>query len=791
MTDKTTKPWKYALVQHPMWLLIAEDMVCAERTPPWGCPSLEEYVQRLVLSLDSQDRFPWIHINFDFSAVELEDLAERYPHLVARLRKLTNEGRVSFVNGTYSQPHLQILSVESTIRQFQYGLKSIEKLTGYKATCYCAQEPGLTPQLPQILRAFGFDTATGPSFPYGVKLHGGFIQHWDNDWEWIHGDDIPNWLGLDGSRIPIWLKKSFAPDDAIAADDRQHGLLGPTRLRADILDMVEVTSEWVEDWEKHCSICRIDTTLAEMVRAEPPQYDAEIDANYAYTEGVDAEALSRANTAAETALLTLEALEAALGSGESGFDYDSAWKLFMKAQHHDAYWTGGPELRAKSVAWLEEVSESASDKTGTLAAAFAQKLPATTEDARAMIVLHPYAKPHNTPATLHAGAGPLRITDHLGQAVKSQPRGEGVVFVASSDGLGYQAWVISSQESDASRESLLHNEHQFSNEFYSAAIRPDGSIAKLTQRASPHVAATDSNAWLYQEDARDVVLQPTDQARLIQGPVFDSVEASCPADTWDLTTRLTFYHELPWFEVETELDFREPTEIGDYFDDRSKLHYAWSLGIGTSIRHAVGGCPWSARPRRTFTASPWLDARTEAGGVAFCLFNATKCWIDADGVLRFVAAWGHNGDHFHNRQGPLPGIMGPLSWLKPMDIRLRGKHTVKYAVWPHASDVTEGEVADWAASLLLPPVAFPVETGGGQEAWKKSFLSLTTPGAVPLSVRRQEDDVILRMMESAGQSAQLAVKSDAGWTVSETLNLDGTSAPSVEPYKILEARLRR
>ena len=36
-----SKPrWKYAIGQHPMWLIIAEDTVCAERTPPWGSPTL-------------------------------------------------------------------------------------------------------------------------------------------------------------------------------------------------------------------------------------------------------------------------------------------------------------------------------------------------------------------------------------------------------------------------------------------------------------------------------------------------------------------------------------------------------------------------------------------------------------------------------------------------------------------------------------------------------------------------------------------------------------------------------
>jgi hypothetical protein len=30
-----------------MYLLIKEDTVCAERTPPWGEPTIERYIQRV------------------------------------------------------------------------------------------------------------------------------------------------------------------------------------------------------------------------------------------------------------------------------------------------------------------------------------------------------------------------------------------------------------------------------------------------------------------------------------------------------------------------------------------------------------------------------------------------------------------------------------------------------------------------------------------------------------------------------------------------------------------------
>ena len=60
-----SKKWQYALCQHPMWLIIDQDSVCAERTPPWGAPNLEVYVERLRQNLNTLEKHPELKLNFD------------------------------------------------------------------------------------------------------------------------------------------------------------------------------------------------------------------------------------------------------------------------------------------------------------------------------------------------------------------------------------------------------------------------------------------------------------------------------------------------------------------------------------------------------------------------------------------------------------------------------------------------------------------------------------------------------------------------------------------------------
>ena len=73
------KKWKYALCLHPMYWIIAHDTLCAEREPPWGEDSIEKYIDRCRRNLASMDAHPEVRFGFDFSGLELEDLAKRAP----------------------------------------------------------------------------------------------------------------------------------------------------------------------------------------------------------------------------------------------------------------------------------------------------------------------------------------------------------------------------------------------------------------------------------------------------------------------------------------------------------------------------------------------------------------------------------------------------------------------------------------------------------------------------------------------------------------------------------------
>ena len=165
------KRFQFALVQHPMLLLVHEDRgepAIAERIPPWGAPDTEAYVDRLRRNLDALRRYPDLRLNYEFSGLELEILAENAPDIFPLMREMVQEGRLAFVGGDYAQPHGQLFSDELNFRQLEHGLSVIRDLTGYIVRNNFHQETCLHDQLPQLLRAFGFQTASPPTFTHNI-----------------------------------------------------------------------------------------------------------------------------------------------------------------------------------------------------------------------------------------------------------------------------------------------------------------------------------------------------------------------------------------------------------------------------------------------------------------------------------------------------------------------------------------------------------------------------------------------------------------------------------------------
>jgi hypothetical protein len=109
----------------------------------------------LNLFLDWSERFGF-RFAPDIGAGTLEEFVKLHPRTVARLRTAWDEGRIEFVNGSYSQPYIQMFPEWDQDRQFAVGLRVFDALFGRHPTVYAAQEIALHPALPTLLAKHGY-----------------------------------------------------------------------------------------------------------------------------------------------------------------------------------------------------------------------------------------------------------------------------------------------------------------------------------------------------------------------------------------------------------------------------------------------------------------------------------------------------------------------------------------------------------------------------------------------------------------------------------------------------------
>ena len=127
----------------------------------------------------------------------LRHFLERNPDLTDEVRELIHSGNFEILGGGEAVIDYNLVSGESIYRNHYYSIKYCEEIFGCRPKyADCPDTFGLSAQLPQIFRQFGYDA----------------ITHFDR----IFGRHKPVWRGLDGSLIGLWtigkVVSHYAPD---------------------------------------------------------------------------------------------------------------------------------------------------------------------------------------------------------------------------------------------------------------------------------------------------------------------------------------------------------------------------------------------------------------------------------------------------------------------------------------------------------------------------------------------------------------------------------------------------
>lgn len=812
--------WELALAQHPMYLLIREDTTCAERTPPWGAPTIEAYIQRVRDNLSALERYPRLKLGYEWSGVELELLAQDAPDVLASMRTYASAGRIQFYNGTYAQPHLQILSSESNLRQFQFGQRVYRELDLEPVTVYAHQEASVHDQVPQLLRAFDIPYAVVPGFLTSLiwQGEGELLLHGVRGPRFLKDQQFVSWTGLDGSKIPLYLHQPIPREMTLKETLVREFVLG--RLSApslfiDLPDMIGIDDRWMDE-RSAVDFVTLEPALKSRLEKTRHFPGVRLLTNWSYLEGIRAEELSRCNWQAEHAVLRAEALNSlAFALTQRAPDStDEIWKTILKCQHHDVYCFSAPELKAKSIGWLRDATRQAEKLSANAASAILSQIKTDSAAGEPVVIFNTI--PHSqvglveTPTLIENP----EIHNVEGEAIpcETYTSKEGyrrLRFLAESSGLGYSVFWIKEGQKIEPVENATESLFEFDNPTYHAVLRPDGSFVSLVVKSNGRdlidpargpgnsLSATDSSSISFEAETQEQRIEQYLADPAVRGLELVWVPAGAAAvrDTplgrifsisgnlgqrvkADLT--IHFYHQLDRIDLTWDFQF-EKASIGTFFDDDSKLLVRWPLTIESKIYHDIPFGVVQESEDRPFFPTSWVDLSDGTTGLAYFHQGTPNHWV-SDGVLYDLIGWGEQTDAIHNG-------LGRYQWLKPFDQRLDGRHTIHLAVYPHMGDWRTADIPRAAREYGIPPLAYRARRQNGVLPSSRMLIDLADSAISPTAVLIEEDKIICRGYAAYGCEATPG-KIAGELQLAGLRLIDGKRVEKLQPYQVGELIFR-
>jgi hypothetical protein len=777
--------WRHALIQHPMYLIIREDDQCAERTPPWGEATIEDYVRRLRRSLDRLEERSGLKIAFEWSAMELEMLAADAPEVLQAMARLAAAGRVTFHNGTYAQPHLQVLSSEANILQFEMGGEVYGRLGLPPVMTYAHQESSVHDQVPQLLDAFGLRYAVMPHFVATLAdLNGAELVSTStlDGLRFVHGDEFVQWRGLDGTRIPLYLCEPNDRRRELKAIEGVMGLLRGPAIQVSIRDMVDI-DQWLAEHGGE-ELVLLDQALPDRYEVAPARATARFSTNWSYVEGIGAEALSRADHEAQVAVRQAEAATALarILVGAAGPSVGALWREILRWEHHDVYCFASPGLKAQAVPKLRQVVRDA--EAATLGALNRLGTEVRSDERPGIPILLVNPLPHRVRC-------PVRLPDG----------GEAVVDMA---GLGYRVLYLPPGGGRVT-EGPAKTGVTFEGQYYRARLEPDGTVSSLSvvgtgielidvgSGGGNRLTATDSDG-LSPAGLSTATLNPEAWTPPLEPPKKLAWEATAPAMVRRSALGLALcaqgrfseriradvivscYSALPWMSIEWTFQF-DDASVGTFFDDESKLLAHWSFGFEGALWHDIPCGAVQARAGRPLFPTRWLDYSNGEVGVGWFHFGTPKHWL-LGRRLSGLIAWGEQTDAIGNR-------IEVRRWRKSFDQRLRGVHRIRYAIHPHRGDWRQATLPRVAESVAAPIVVAPLRRGRGTLPGEATVLEFMDPAVACTAVRWDDGSGSLRcrVFESHGEEARLNAALN-GLRQEGLVSLRGDSIERLSPFQI-------
>ncbi len=759
-------------------------------------------------SLERLEKYPEARTVLELDAQTYEELAERSPSDVEALRSALASGGLEVVNGTYAQPLAPTVGPEANLRHFFYGLAVVEDILHTRVECFVAGEPQFVPQLPQILADCGIEKLV-------------FRTHWAPFGTDPEADaEVVRWRGPDGSEVrtvPRYSFMDYCLQKAGHPGVQNAGLSGDD-FEAWTGDAKQLFAAEAE----HRGIARpLVTRLADPKPPESPfpgilaaarspgahlvtvreYFDLprqdEPDVSYGIDDipttlpwGLAGEQLHREQAAAETALLTAERLDAILdreGAPERQEQLDAAWKLLLRAQHHDLHlcapWHSvrhGVSMGEVGCRFARAAREGAETMLQTALEELADRLGSEGSDRRAFLLFNPAPWRRRELVELPGCDGSSEVwrrgTRLESQWVRNDHGEAGVALLVDLPPLGFDVVELRSGED--------HSAGEREPKPLDAGADPIAKEARIRGVGGGYLSVW-KRGRLERSTLDRVLLEE-------EGPVLRRYRVEGRILDLRFVQLITAIPDLDRIDLATEIDFGDGEHPGPqladhrpdqayYIQDRRKL----CLNFESEFSRAFCDSPFllaePAGPRVTTGSLLGLE-RTDGSCVAL-QHRGTPGWhFDREsGLARNVLAWGPEQWLYASDDSITPG--------RSRYTAVRGLHRYQHQI---AFPASRPQAIRSAQEFRLPVLATPMRHGAGERGGRWSFLEIEPESIFLTALFVRDGRTYARLWNASDEpvDASLIGNHSAEAAVSLRLEERGSGGwPRLRPWGIETVRL--
>ncbi|KAJ2747871.1 Glycoside hydrolase, 38 vacuolar alpha mannosidase [Coemansia sp. BCRC 34301] len=735
--------------------------------------------------MDYMDRYP----EYKFAASQAQQfewLRVLYPSLFERVKEKVKCGQFIPIGGTWSEMDCNLPSGESLVRQFLLGQRFFEKHFGERSKVFWLPDTfGYSSQLPQIVKL------AGAKYFFTQKLS------WNNINKFPH--TTFRWIGLDGSHILTHM----APAETYTAQATAEQLTGSLKKHKDIvytneslylygngdggggpLEAMLERLRRVEDVDgmprvKHAHpnefYEHVEKTAKELVSWKGELYFELHRGTYT------SQALTKKlNRQSELLLRDVEMLSVIAQSLDPKFVYPAdeltrMWQLVCLNQFHDVIPGSSIEIvyEDSTAMYKDVVASSTALRQQALSALVASATDAS--QATGLAVINTSAWPR-TEILVVPGLAQQAGSSGVQQMRK---RDNVALVLATVPGCSVHALDLASQAAAVEQVAAVSVVREddgsvvLQNAFVAARISADGRLTSLVdlqeQRELVPSGASGNVLELYDDqpiywDAWDIELYSQEKVRPVLGASIAVVDEGPLVASVEVETKVGKASSIrQWISLSANsprLDF--DCDV-DWHENRKCLKVAFTWDIHSD--QATYETQFGVVQRPTHRNTTWDMAKFEVCAHKFADLSEYGYGV----ALLNDCKYGYST--LANTM-TLTLLRAPKAPDANCDM---GRHSFKYAVYPHAGSFNESNVVREAYHFNVALSHLPVDLGATNLAALSSFFALdNAPNVVLDSVKAAEDDprdIVVRLYETYGGHARATLSTSLGVATAHTTNV--------------------